>query len=186
MDDSNYYIDQILLRELNTDEILRIIPELGDIIGCRQNHPGHEFDVFTHTIKVVDQLPLDLTLRLAGLLHDIGKPEKKVLGNDGYNHFWGHEEVGAQKAKLILERLNITEQQVETILQLIRLHDTPIAKNLSEMRAAINQYGRSFICDLLTLQRADLNAHSTNYIIRKMPTWEEMYNLYKMVIADFE
>ena len=159
------------------------MPELADLIGCQQNHPGHNLDVFSHTEKVIEHLPLDFTLRMTALLHDIGKPQKKVLGEDGFDHFWGHEEVSASMAKDILARLNIDEKQAEVIVALIRLHDTPIAKDSAEMQEAIARHGAKFINNLLILQKADLLAHSDSYCARKMPHLEEINRLFESVVA---
>ncbi|MEN6350511.1 MAG: HD domain-containing protein [Syntrophomonas sp.] len=177
-------IKEALLGNPNIQTLLFLVPELKPTVGCEQNHPGHYLDVFTHTLKVVEQLPMDLTLRLAALLHDIGKPEMKVLGKDGFDHFGGHEEVGAQKAKAILERFDINKGQKDTICQLIRLHDSPIAKNRNEMECAIEQYGCKFIDKLLILQQADLLAHAPEYCVRKLLEWEAVNILFQLVIKD--
>ncbi|MDD2620865.1 MAG: HD domain-containing protein [Syntrophomonadaceae bacterium] len=175
-------IDIEFFRDLDLENLLLLVPELVETVGCKQNHPGHNWDVFIHTIKVVEQVPMDLTLKLAALLHDIGKPESKVIGEDGFDHFWGHEEIGAQKAESILKRLNIDESQMNAILVLVRLHDTKIGSNLSEMERAIHKYGKNFIGKLLVLQQADLICHSEDYCARKLPKWQEIYDLYQTAL----
>lgn len=171
----------IAFRELNIDNLLKLVPELKEAISCAQNHPGHDSDVFEHTLKVIERLPMDSTLRMAALLHDIGKPRKKVVGEDGFDHFWGHEEVSAGMAKCILTRLNIEEDQSKVIIELIRLHDTPVARDKNEMKAAIANYGAEFIGKLLVLQKADLLAHSDSYCAKKMPQWEHLNSLFESI-----
>lgn len=171
-------IDDFLSIELTSETLLQLFPELIDMVNCEQNHPGHCCDVFTHTLRVVEQVPMDLELKLAAILHDIGKPCTRVQGKDGFDHFWGHEQVGVQIAEIILKRLNIKDTQIDTILKLILLHDTRIAETLDEMVNSINEHGREFIRKLLTLQQADLKSHSESYCLRKLPKLEEIRRLY--------
>ena len=51
-----------------------IIPEIREMVGFEQHTPWHRFDVWEHTLHVVENTPTDLVLRLTALLHDIGKP----------------------------------------------------------------------------------------------------------------
>jgi len=70
------------------------------MIGCEQNNPNHNSDVWEHTLKVVDNLVKDsrterlgagkYRLVMAGLFHDFGKPKTKAVGSDGYDHFKAH------------------------------------------------------------------------------------------------
>src|SRR5690606_19200514 len=50
-----------------------ILPEIARMYGVEQNNPYHIYDVFHHTLKVVENTPKDEVLRLAALFHDIGK-----------------------------------------------------------------------------------------------------------------
>lgn len=59
--------------EENRDEILRIIPELIICVDCEQNMPTHIYNVFDHIMETVNKVDFDLMLKLAALLHDIGK-----------------------------------------------------------------------------------------------------------------
>lgn len=161
------------------EALIELIPELRPLAECSQDHPGHCLDVLAHTIKVVEALPDDLILRLAGLLHDIAKPECKLVGIDGYEHFWGHEEAGAQKARPILQRLGVADPDGEIICELIRRHDTPVARSYDEMRQAVARDGADFVGRLLWLQHCDLRAHSPDYCTRKMKLWEEIYGFYR-------
>src|SRR5581483_8228995 len=83
----------------STGLLQHIWPELLEGVGVEQNE-WHAYDVWRHNLETLDALaPGDITLRLSALLHDIGKPRTK----DG-PHFYRHEHVGADMARLMLER----------------------------------------------------------------------------------
>jgi poly(A) polymerase len=84
----------------------------------------HHKDVYVHTLAVVDRcVPHDdLTLRLAALLHDIGKPATRAFGPRGKVTFHHHEVVGARMAESRLKALRYPREIVEDVAALVRLH----------------------------------------------------------------
>ncbi len=66
-----------------------IIPELKDCVGFEQHNIHHDKDVYGHILSVVENVPNKLELRLAALLHDIGKPKCFSIGDNGQGHFMG-------------------------------------------------------------------------------------------------
>jgi tRNA nucleotidyltransferase (CCA-adding enzyme) len=104
-----------LLRE--TGVLAVVLPELLEGVGMEQNE-WHAYDVYRHTLETLDASPTgDLTLRLAALFHDIGKPRTK----DG-PHFYRHELVGEEMTVAILTRLRFPNDQVATVAKLVREH----------------------------------------------------------------
>ena len=93
-------------------------PEVLEGLGVEQN-AWHAFDVYHHNLATLDAAPIDddLVLRLAALLHDVGKPRTK----DG-PHFYRHEHVGAEMARGMLERLHFPGETVERVVGLVREH----------------------------------------------------------------
>ncbi|HEY4483456.1 MAG TPA: CCA tRNA nucleotidyltransferase [Candidatus Paceibacterota bacterium] len=114
------------LKELNL--LREIMPEVEALDSALQGPPYHmEGSVFEHTDILCDQLPKDapFTLALAGIMHDIAKPEcreEKIMDGKTKVSFIGHEEAGVEKARPILERLKISKAEQETILWLIKNH----------------------------------------------------------------
>jgi putative nucleotidyltransferase with HDIG domain len=94
------------------------IPELLE--GENITQPKyHEYDVFDHALYTLD-LAED-SIKWAALLHDIGKSRTKQVTRDG-EHFYRHDEVGAQMTGVILKRLRFPNAEVSRIKRLIRWH----------------------------------------------------------------
>ena len=112
-----------LLRESG---LLRVIlPEIHDMIGCEQSPVYHpEGDVYTHTLRMLENLPADASYILvwAVLLHDVGKPRVAAIMPDDEKHFYHHDKVGAEMAKEILGRLRFTSKEIEDIATCVHFH----------------------------------------------------------------
>jgi len=140
------------------------LPELLKCIAVEQLI-GHEFDVYDHTLRTID-LAQD-HIKLAALFHDIAKP--KTGTPDG--HFYGHDQLGAEMTKIIMQRLRFSTREIEHISSLVRWHmfSYPYEKNdINEPKAEtvnnwtdgavrrfINRVGLENIDDLFALRIAD-------------------------------
>lgn len=109
-----------LLREANL--LAQFMPELLAMVGVTQND-WHLYDVWDHTMLAMAHLSPDapLELRLALLLHDVGKPATRTEDERGV-HFYEHQFVGAEIARRILHRLRFTNDQVRDVCRLVELH----------------------------------------------------------------
>ena len=137
-----------------------IIPEIQPAIGFPQKNPYHCFDVWTHTAYAVAAAPADVPLRLVMLLHDLGKPARHSVGEDGRAHFYGHPETGAQMTKEILLRLKSDNATLERAVVLVREHDIVWPTTPAGMRRLIGRIGAENVRLLFDVRRADLAAHS--------------------------
>jgi len=138
-----------------------IIPELVEAVGIEQNQ-AHSFDVFEHLLRSVQHAAdkgWSLEVRLAALLHDIGKPATRRWSDEKKDWtFHGHEVVGARIAKDILHNLRFPKETIETVVSLIRWHmffSDPDAVTLSAVRRIIANVGTNHIQDLLNLRICD-------------------------------
>lgn len=110
------------LRMLVKVDLLKYIsPELQSCVEITQDSKYHKYDVFTHLIYSVDNCDRDLTLRLSGLLHDIGKPLARKVTEDRVT-FHKHEMYSVKLAKDFLRRMKYDSQTIKNVLLLIRLH----------------------------------------------------------------
>ncbi len=138
----------------------QIIPQLNIAFDYDQNNPHHCFDLYTHLIKTVSKLPNDPILRMAGLLHDIGKPDTVSKDDGGISHYYSHARIGAEIAEKVLRDLRFSNNDIGRICTLIHYHDGVIEENERSVKRRLNQLGNELFFDLLELQRAD-NASQT-------------------------
>jgi tRNA nucleotidyltransferase (CCA-adding enzyme) len=144
-------IGLMLLQE--TGVLGELWPELVEGVGVAQNE-WHAFDVWHHNLATLDATPTgDLILRLAALLHDIGKPRTK----DG-PHFYRHEIVGAEMTRAILGRFRFSSDTVEATEHLVKQHMYTADAALSEpgLRRFIRRIGPENIERLFALRHADI------------------------------
>ncbi|MGV4888370.1 CCA tRNA nucleotidyltransferase [Streptomyces viridosporus] len=104
-----------------------VLPELPALRLERDEHHRHK-DVYDHTLIVLEQAMAledegpDLTLRLAALLHDIGKPRTRRFEKDGRVSFHHHEVVGAKMTKKRMTALKYSNELVKDVSRLVELH----------------------------------------------------------------
>ena len=98
-----------------------IIPELEETYGLKQNK-YHFGDVWEHTLKVVENTRNDLVLRMAALLHDIGKIKTGTVDENGNLHFYRHEIVSSEMCDTILRRLKYSNDFIRKVQVLVKNH----------------------------------------------------------------
>jgi tRNA nucleotidyltransferase (CCA-adding enzyme) len=134
-------------------------PELLEGIEVDQND-WHAYDVYRHNLATMDAAPRDDgTLRLAALLHDVGKPRTAAPRPDGRgNTFYQHEHVGADMVGPMLARLRLPNETVETVAHLVRQHmyaADPDAQDKS-LRRFVRRIGPEHLRRLFALRWADI------------------------------
>ncbi len=141
------------LRLMSDTDLLRpIAPDLAAQRGVPQNKIEGE-DLWDHTLRAVDAArPVRPIVRLAALLHDIGKPSTLADG-----HFIGHDVVGAELAGAFLDRLRSPRPVRERIVHLVRQHMFSYEATWSDaaVRRFILKIGRDAIEELFELREAD-------------------------------
>ena len=135
--------------------LLRVIPELAPQLGFDQKNPHHEHDIFTHTALVVERSPKDPVMRMAALLHDVGKPATFSLDKKGIGHFYGHAKVGAELAADILRRLKTSNALREEVVWLIAHHMDRFPCDEKSARRCLSKNGLARMERLTKLQMAD-------------------------------
>ena len=138
-----------------------IIPELEEGVGIEQNGE-HIYEVFEHILRALQHAAdrgWPLSIRLAALFHDIGKPRTRRWSDEKKDWtFYGHEVVGAKMTKKILERLRFTRNIIEDVTSLVRYHmffsDTEKI-SLSAVRRTVRNVGPEHIWDLMNVRSCD-------------------------------
>lgn len=143
----------------NTGLLKEIIPELDAAFAVGQKSPQrhHIYDVGTHSVIALKHCPSsDPVVRLATLLHDIGKVKTyKLVG--GVVTFYNHEVVSTKVAKQILARLKFSNKDTAKILTLIRWHQFTVDERQTDsaLRRFIRHVGRENLEDMLALRIGD-------------------------------
>lgn len=110
----------------NLDVLVDLIPEIQFMFNFPHNHPHHHLDVWSHTLLALDNSVDDFEVRLALLLHDIGKPFS--YQDEEVRHFRGHPHVSGSMSRDILKRLGYDDIFTNRICYLVENHDNPISE----------------------------------------------------------
>ena len=146
-----------LERLFETGLLERFLPELADCYGVSQNR-FHAFDVFFHSLKSADMARADNRIvRIAAVLHDLGKRDTRCAGADGRVTFYNHQAYGARKADAILRRLRYPNDERERIVHLVQQHMFHYDREWSDgaVRRFIRTVGLDHLEDLFETRRAD-------------------------------
>jgi tRNA nucleotidyltransferase (CCA-adding enzyme) len=132
-------------------------PELVEQFGCAQNR-FHAYDVWTHSVLCMDACPREPVHRLAGLLHDLGKPRTRALSDKTSDYtFYNHETVGARMADTWLRRYRFSNDERERVVHLVKNHLVCYSDEWTDaaVRRFVRRVGRPHVGELLELARAD-------------------------------
>lgn len=131
------------------------IPEIGRMINFDQKNFHHKFDLLRHTAEVVANITPVKHLRFAALLHDIAKPICQSFDEDNVAHYYKHPSVGAHTADEIMHRLKADNITRESVVRLIKWHDTPIEESERIIKRKLRSIGKENLFDLFELQKSD-------------------------------
>ena len=156
---------KLLCGEQATEILLRypavfavFLPEILPCVGFDQQNVHHLYDVWQHTAHAVDHAPPDPLLRWTLLLHDLGKPECFTVDEAGQGHFYGHDDLGAQLAADIAQRLRFDKKSSERMALLIARHMRQIEPTDKAVGRVLRQLGEEALRQLLAVKRADASA----------------------------
>ncbi|MDH3624016.1 MAG: HD domain-containing protein [Myxococcales bacterium] len=132
-------------------------PELLEQVGCEQNQ-WHAYDVWDHTMLVLDESEGEPVERVAALLHDVAKPRTRARSDKtGDWTFYHHERVGADMADRWLRDYRFSNQERELIVGLVRHHLICYSSEWTDaaVRRFIKRVGSDRVEPLLRLGEAD-------------------------------
>jgi poly(A) polymerase len=166
-----------------------ILPEIAALDGVDQKNGYHHKDVLRHSLQVLDNIASisqKFELRLTALLHDIAKPQTKTYVEGKGWTFYGHEELGAQMAVILCQRLKLPNKVIDYTARMIRLHLRPIAiadegvTDSAVRRLCVN--AGDDLDDLITLCRADITSKNP----RKVAEYTANFDRVVAKIAEVE
>lgn len=156
--------------------LLAAIPDLAPMVGFEQKSPYHCYDVWDHTLHVVESTEelsggcASKRLRWASLLHDIGKPKTFTVDERGQGHFFGHPSAGAEMSEAILRSLALPLDLVRPCVDLVRFHDRPVKatrhsvlRMLSDLDSRCPGRAVPLAYETLVLKRADALSKAPAY-----------------------
>ncbi len=168
-----------LLRSTKLLEI--ILPDINSLVDFSPKCTNHNRNVFSHTLKVIDNTRSNLILRLSALLHDVGKINTLTPFNNGsFYGFPGHCIEGSTMSKNILSNLRFDNNTIKKVCKLIEHHLVLDVNNMPtkyEVKKLINSVGKDNIYLLFELQRADINSlNNPKPFLKKVAYTESLVN----------
>lgn len=159
----------------------RIFPELTDLTGLEQKEGiGHK-EMFIHTLKVlhkISRMTDKYELRLAALMHDIGKSKTKYFRTGQGWTFHGHDDKGAEMFCEISGRLKWSNDLTCYVSKIIRLHHRPISLTKDEVTdSGVRRLlfeGGDDVDDLMTLCRADITTSNKNKLNKYLENFDRL------------
>ena len=159
-----------------------VLPELDAAFATAQQNPHHQYTVGEHLMQSLLHIQADKSLRLAALLHDIGKPKVRMTDGEGIDHFHGHVEVSEQMAAGILRRLKFDNDTITKVQKYIRYHDYKPEPNARAVRRAVNKIGAEYFEQVMALWRADTLAQSSYERQQKLAHIDAVEQLYTEIM----
>ena len=141
-------------------EIFELLPELKRCKGFNQQNKWHIFDVYEHILHVIDGVPNDLSLRIAAIFHDLGKPSTFTIDEKGIGHFYGHWQESLNIFNWFIQNHELDKELIKKIQILIYYHDISLDKVNDD---TLQKIGKENIKPLYILKRSDLLAQNPEY-----------------------
>ena len=167
-----------------------ILPEFDVCMETPQHNPHHCYSVGEHTLEGLKAVRADKVLRLAMLLHDIGKPLTKTTDENGKDHFKKHPKESARLAQDILHRLKFDNDTLKKVCRLVEFHDWSIDLEenvkISTVRRLIANIGEDAFPDMFEINRADLLSQSSYLRERKLAKQEMLESMYREIMEKQE
>ena len=157
-----------------------ILPELEPCFDFEQKNPWHIYDVYTHIAHSVEHIAPEPELRLAMLLHDIGKPETFFTDDKGIGHFYGHPKRSARMAEDIVHRLKLSSAMQREVCTLVEFHDYPVEPVETVLLRRLHKFGPETLRHLIEVKRADClaqNPEKTGADLDRLSTIEHMLDV---------
>ncbi|HEX3078412.1 MAG TPA: CCA tRNA nucleotidyltransferase [Lachnospiraceae bacterium] len=178
-----------------------ILPEFNEMLHTAQQNPHHIYNVGEHTIrsiecmiylfeeypcvedeKEIDTFAIDKKTKSilcwTMLLHDVGKPGTKTTDENGIDHFYVHDKVGAKMARQILKRLKFDNYTIDTACALIEWHDYTFHADKRSIRRAVSKIGQDIMDLLFLVKKADILAQAPTTQADKLALLDKVMYIY--------
>ncbi|MDR0949593.1 MAG: HD domain-containing protein [Lachnospiraceae bacterium] len=159
-------------------------PQWDQAMNTPQNHIHHRFGVGEHILEAMRVSKPTKEVRLALLLHDIGKPASMTIASDQTTHFKGHEDISAKMAQSILRNFRYDNQTIHTVCRLIAYHDYCKGVTITPafIRKMVYRVGVTDIPDLFSVMEADIMAQSDYMRSQKLDALQEIKQIFAQIL----
>ena len=164
------------------DLLFYVINPLYQCLDISQVNIWHIYDVYNHIIASLDGYHgKDTGIKLALLLHDVGKPNTKSVGDDGEDHFYGHGEESARIASEWMNEYKFDKTTIDRISTLVEYHDYFIDAGKPAVKKLLNKIGYQNAIDLLKIRRADISAQSDYMLVDRRAKIAHVYGMIERI-----
>ena len=166
-----------------------VIPHLNRMKGFLQHNSYHKYDVLEHCVRCMENIRTNeenlVYMKIAGLLHDVGKPDTFTMDEKGIGHFYGHPAVSAEHAEEILRELKADSFTIERVALLTKYHDLLFRKDPKLLKKWLRKFGPEVLFELLEIKRAD-NLATGHVIPELIQRFDEIKVMLEKILADEE
>lgn len=162
-----------------------VLPEWNAMMETTQENKHHIYTVGVHTLKALSFTKADKMVRIATLLHDVGKPMTKTM-EEGTAHFHGHDVAGETLSKAILRRLKFDNETIKTVSKLVRYHDYRMEATSRNVRRAMTKISAELFPLYLEIKYADIMAQSMYQREEKLQNLEDIRKIYEEILRKNE
>lgn len=166
-----------------SDIIAEIVPEIEPCIDFDQHSKYHIYDVWTHTASAVERSEADPDVRLALMLHDIGKPFCFKTDDEGNGHFYGHEKLSADIAENVMRRLRFPIDTIKRVSKLIRYHYVTPVNDDKVVKRLLSTLGNEDYFLLMEVMKGD-NRSKHRFCMERVQVIEAMQKRAERIIAE--
>lgn len=164
----------------------QFMPEFDEMMGVEQETPHHIYTVGEHTLHSLANIRPDKVLRLAMLMHDMGKPAMKTIDEKGIAHFKKHALESEVIAKDILKRLKFDNDTIHKVTRLVHFHDYRMPVEAENVRRAMHKIGEELFPQYIEVRRADVLAQSLFLREEKLEDLDGIEKLYQDILEKKE
>lgn len=164
------------------DVVSTIIPEMAPCFNFKQKNPYHQYDVYIHILKTIENCPSkDIITRLALFFHDIGKPRCTEVDRHDPNrlHFYGHGEISAEMADEIMRRMKFDNETRKAVVELVYYHDSPFEVTEKHIRRWLNKIGPKQFERLMDIRESDVKGQRKEFYEARLQKVNDVRSLYK-------
>lgn len=164
------------------DVMTTVVPELKPCVGFAQNNPWHCYTVYDHIAHAVGSYQGDDSIvKLALLLHDVGKPCCYTEDERG-GHFHGHPTISYELSKRVVKDLRLDKKTSNEVLELVLKHDVHLEPSPKAVRRLLANLGEKQLLRLLEIRRADIMSQAETEREDRLKVCDKVFSVLQEIL----